>query len=1030
MATENVDIRFRETGIRVIKRRIDELGQAANNSTRGIFLMQRALFVLGGAGLLRALVRQVDQLTNYENRLKLTTSSAENLNAVQKELFQVARDSRSSFEAVAEIYTRTALSVKELGVSQQETIQFTESLAKATIISGASAREANAAMIQLGQGMASNTLRGDELRSVLEQLPFVADVIADHFKVTRGELRRLGEEGKISAKDILAAFEEAEDKIDALFANTVPTIEQALVVANVNWLEFLDRADDATSASASVASAIIIISKNVDILAIALGSLAAAWALSFSIKIVQRVANFVTGLKASAIASARLLEVENRRATSFVAHVAGQQAVTAARIADLRQGIFQTAQNKIILTQQKAEQAITIANGRARSVLTGQYVNLTAAKAALNETTKALILTERLETSQRAQLAAVTNTQTAAATRAALANTRLATAQAASTTLTAKLTRSFPLLAGAIALVGRALASLWALIIANPIGAIIVAIALMIAALIKWGNQIKVTQDDVVGMNDAIVAAFELSVEAVQPLIDILGIELKKAVKEVTEFFNQFSIDVSAIMFRVTKSLFNMFAALPRIVIAVVSGIIDVLKILPSESSRIMDLVTGVFVLGFEAMVNNVIDRINLLIKGLNALVEFFGADKAIELFGFSAEIPEIPELQFEGVEKDVRDAAADIAKAFQDGVVDSLDASSLEGIINNFLKPIWAKVIERARQDIAARATAELDPGAGAPDGGIDPEFAKILALMEKQIALLKLTSSERKIGNELLKIEKQLKRDLTGQEEQLATKVIKRLIAAKEEVKVLEAITGPRDQAIRDLATLHRLYTEGRVAVEDYTVALKKMREAADATAGTFMGSFRASISAAVMNTSELGEALGGLIVDAAGRASDAIVEFAQTGKINIREFFSELFAQLMRLLTNQLLLQLLTSFFPGSGLVQAGINIAGPNGHDGGSIMPSGTGSTDTQPVFFNKRPDERVDILTPDQQKRQQQEKSGFLKDGSGQDKELAVTIVNVDDPNKVLDALSTTRGQRVLTNMMQRNPEAFRKALSI
>ena len=57
MVTENVDIRFRETGARVIKRKIDEIGLAANSATRGIFLMQRALFVLGGAGLLRGLAQ-------------------------------------------------------------------------------------------------------------------------------------------------------------------------------------------------------------------------------------------------------------------------------------------------------------------------------------------------------------------------------------------------------------------------------------------------------------------------------------------------------------------------------------------------------------------------------------------------------------------------------------------------------------------------------------------------------------------------------------------------------------------------------------------------------------------------------------------------------------------------------------------------------------------------------------------------------------------------------------------------------------
>ena len=54
--------------------------------------------------------------------------------------------------------------------------------------------------------MASGVLRGDELKSVLEQLPTVADVIAKQLNVTRDELRKMGEDGKIKL-GLVASFE-------------------------------------------------------------------------------------------------------------------------------------------------------------------------------------------------------------------------------------------------------------------------------------------------------------------------------------------------------------------------------------------------------------------------------------------------------------------------------------------------------------------------------------------------------------------------------------------------------------------------------------------------------------------------------------------------------------------------------------------------------------------------------------------------------------------------------------------------------
>jgi tape measure domain-containing protein len=373
MVTENVDIRFRETGARVIKRRIDEIGLAANSATRGIFLMQRALFVLGGAGILRGLTRQLDTLTEYENRLRLTATSASNLDVVQRRLFQTARDSRTGFEAVAEIYSRTALSVRELGISQAETVRFSESLSKATIISGASAREAHAALVQLGQGMASNTLRGDELRSVLEQLPYVADIISQSLGVTRGELRILGEEGKISAETILKAFREAEKEIDTLFANTIPTISQALSVAGTNWLEFLDALDDAVNLSENVAKSIILISDNITELAVVAGVVGAVLLGMLGTKVLASISAYIVGIRAASVASTRMLEIEQLRAASEIRRIGPRTYGIALRETELRQNLALIAVQKTQLQQTVLDTQFTVANGKARTAATGQY---------------------------------------------------------------------------------------------------------------------------------------------------------------------------------------------------------------------------------------------------------------------------------------------------------------------------------------------------------------------------------------------------------------------------------------------------------------------------------------------------------------------------------------------------------------------------------------------------------------------------------------------------------------------------------
>lgn len=264
MATERIEIVVTERGSRVVDRRLRTIGNTAKSTGGAMALLKRALLALGGIAIIRGLLRLSDTFTNIQNRLRTVTDSVAELNVVTKELFEISRLTRSSFEGTAEVFARTALAVKDLGISQRETLQFAESLNKAVVLSGAGAQEANNALIQLSQGLASNTLRGDELRSVLEQLPVVADVIAKGLGVTRGELRELGKQGKITAEDILRSFRDAREELDERFKETVPTIGQAFGILRNEFTRLLGEFNKATGASAGVARAIIFVADSLE----------------------------------------------------------------------------------------------------------------------------------------------------------------------------------------------------------------------------------------------------------------------------------------------------------------------------------------------------------------------------------------------------------------------------------------------------------------------------------------------------------------------------------------------------------------------------------------------------------------------------------------------------------------------------------------------------------------------------------------------------------------------------------------------
>lgn len=293
-------------GSRRVRRELTGIGDAATRVQRLI----RQAFIFGGTGLgLRELARAADTVTNLENRLKLVTAAGGGLEQQMRSLFNVANRTRASFESTGIIYSRVGLSAKELGTSQAQLLRFTESLNQAVILSGATVREAQFAIIQLAQGLASGALRGDELRSVLEQLPAVADVIAESLGVTRGQLRLLGSEGKISAEVVLRAFEEAGPRLAATFAETTPTIGQAFIVLQNQAIRLVAALDDSLGGASgafaegviAIGSALQLLAENADVVATALTALAAVFAVRF-------LAGFATAV-ATAVGQMIALEI-------------------------------------------------------------------------------------------------------------------------------------------------------------------------------------------------------------------------------------------------------------------------------------------------------------------------------------------------------------------------------------------------------------------------------------------------------------------------------------------------------------------------------------------------------------------------------------------------------------------------------------------------------------------------------------------------------------------------------------------------
>lgn len=176
----------------------------------------------------REVSRYADTWTAASNKLLAAGVAAQDLTQRQGELVDMAVRTRTAYEPLVDLYARIQRSSANLAISQKQIADVTEITAKAFKSGGASASEQASGILQLSQALASGFLQGDELRSIRENAPVLAQAIADYYGTTIGQLKKLGAAGKITSNDIVQAILKAGPQIETAYGKTVATMSDAV----------------------------------------------------------------------------------------------------------------------------------------------------------------------------------------------------------------------------------------------------------------------------------------------------------------------------------------------------------------------------------------------------------------------------------------------------------------------------------------------------------------------------------------------------------------------------------------------------------------------------------------------------------------------------------------------------------------------------------------------------------------------------------------------------------------------------------
>lgn len=314
-----------ETGdVRRANAELDKLERAAGRNTSAASSLGGAYGKLGGilAGVSfvatgREAIKLADTYASMTARLGLVTRGTDELTRAQRDLLTVAQQTRIGLVQTADLYGSLARNATQLGASQNEVIAVTRTINQALTISGTSATSAAAALVQLNQAFASGVLRGEELNSVLEQAPALARAIADGLGVPIGQLRKLGEEGKLTADKVFAALQKSSGSIQSAFEKMPLTVGQATTQAGNSVLVLVGQIDRLVGSTSAIAGFVSAASSRIDSLGEAF-RLAGIEGRSFWSVVVGRFQGFAGGPEERiAAVTARITELQDKASGGF-----------------------------------------------------------------------------------------------------------------------------------------------------------------------------------------------------------------------------------------------------------------------------------------------------------------------------------------------------------------------------------------------------------------------------------------------------------------------------------------------------------------------------------------------------------------------------------------------------------------------------------------------------------------------------------------------------------------------------------------
>lgn len=238
------------TGVKQTADATQAQGEQVKRSADTMAAAQRAFAAIFSVETVRRLIRTADAFQALNTRVKTATAATGDYAEVSRELLAISNRTGTALDKTVGIFQNIARAAPELGATNREALKVVEAVEQLAALSGAQGANLTAGLQQLSQLFAGGVARAEEMNSILENIPEVANRIAKGLGVSVGQLRSMVLEGKVASREVFEALLKQAPEIAREFGDIPITFERGLTALQNsvgNFIRVIDTAANGTS---------------------------------------------------------------------------------------------------------------------------------------------------------------------------------------------------------------------------------------------------------------------------------------------------------------------------------------------------------------------------------------------------------------------------------------------------------------------------------------------------------------------------------------------------------------------------------------------------------------------------------------------------------------------------------------------------------------------------------------------------------------------------------------------------------------